>query len=83
MGTLALGLGLAASLITGAWAAEVSGKIQTVNAADRAVVLDDGTKLWLAEGLQIEGLKEGARVKVSYEERDGKRLDTVRTVDAP
>jgi hypothetical protein len=74
---LALGLAFVLSLITGAWAAEVSGKIQTVNAADRAVVLEDGTKLWLAEGVQIEGLKEGARVKVSYEERDGKMVATM------
>jgi ferric-dicitrate binding protein FerR (iron transport regulator) len=73
---VALGLAFALSLITGAWAAEMSGKIQTVNASDRAVVLDDGTTLWLAEGVQIEGLKEGARVKVSYEQRDGKMVAT-------
>jgi hypothetical protein len=70
---VALGLAFALSLITGAWAAEMSGKIQTVNASDRAVVLDDGTTLWLAEGVQIEGLKEGARVKVTQHPRGGER----------
>jgi len=55
-------------------AAETSGKIQSIDPSDRAVVLDDGTKLWMAEGLPIDALKEGARIKASYEERDGKNV---------
>jgi len=39
-------------------------------------VLEDGTRLWIAEGLQMDTLKEGARVKASYEERDGRNVVT-------
>ena len=62
--------------VAGAWAEEVSGKIQTINAPERVVVLEDGTQLWLAEGLPMEMLKEGSRVKAIYEERDGKKVAT-------
>jgi uncharacterized protein DUF1344 len=59
-----------------AWAAEIEGKIQSIETFDRALVLDDGTRLFLAEGLTMDALKEGARVKASYEDRDGKRVVT-------
>lgn len=62
--------------VAGAWAAEIEGKIQKVDLADRMFVLEDGTQLWLAEGLQVDTLKEGASVKASYEERDGKKIAT-------
>jgi hypothetical protein len=56
----------------GAWAADLEGKIQTIVIADRMVVLEDGKQVWIAEGVSMEELKEGAQVKVAYEERDGK-----------
>lgn len=71
--TLALLLAVA---VVGAWAADVQGKIQQVNPGDRMVVLEDGTKLWIAEGLPMDDLKEGTSVKASYEERDGKNIVT-------
>jgi uncharacterized protein DUF1344 len=71
--TLALLLGLG---IAGAWAEEVSGKIQSVDPADRTIVLDDGSKIWVAEGIPMDDLKEGKSVKASYEERDGKKVAT-------
>lgn len=74
-----LGIALAVLLavsVAGAWAADVTGKIQTFETSDRMLVLDDGTKLWIAEGLAIDSLKEGAKVKASYEERDGKNVVT-------
>jgi hypothetical protein len=64
----------------GAWAAEIEGKIQSVDQGDRVIVLEDGTKLWVAEGTPMDGLKEGAKVKASYEERDGKNVTTTVTV---
>jgi len=70
---LALLLGIAAGA---AWAADVEGKIQRVDPGDRVIVLEDGTRLWIAEGLQMDTLKEGARVKASYEERDGRNVVT-------
>jgi hypothetical protein len=60
----------------GAWGADLEGKVQTIVIADRMVVLDDGKEVWMAEGLSIEDLKEGAEIKVVYEERDGKLVAT-------
>ena len=59
-----------------AGAAEVEGKIQSIDSGDRMFVLEDGTKLWVAEGLSMDALKPGAKVKASYEERDGKNVTT-------
>jgi hypothetical protein len=58
------------------WAAEIEGKIQTVDASDRSIVLSNGTKLSVAEGVSLDMLKEGTDVKVAYEERDGKNVAT-------
>jgi Cu/Ag efflux protein CusF len=64
-------------------AAEMEGKIQTVDTAGKQMVLDDGTKLTWSEDTKIsvkgqegklEDLKEGAKVKASYEEKDGKNV---------
>lgn len=74
-----LGVALAMLLIVsagGVWAGEVGGKIQKVDAADRMFVLEDGTQLWMAEGLSMDALKEGAAVKAAYDERDGKKIVT-------
>ena len=74
-----LGIALAGVLAlgtTGAWADDVAGKIQSIDATERAIVLEDGSKIWLAEGVSMEALKEGAVVKASYEERDGKKVAT-------
>jgi len=59
-----------------AWAGEMEGKIQAVDASDRSIVLSDGTKLSVAEGVSLDMLKEGTDVKVAYEERDGKNVAT-------
>ncbi len=68
---LLLGLGLA-----GASAEEVSGKIKSVDPAQRAIVLEDGTMIWVAEGVPMDKLQEGKSVKASYEEREGKKVAT-------
>jgi hypothetical protein len=77
MKTLGLALTLLLTLaVAGAWAADVEGKIQQVNTTDRMIVLDDGTQLYLAEGVPTDNLREGAKVKASYEEREGKKVVT-------
>ena len=58
----------------GAWAGETEGRIQSVDPGERVVVLEDGTKLWVAEGLSLDSLREGARIRAAYEERDGKNI---------
>lgn len=62
--------------VAGAWAEEIQGKIKAVDVAERAFSLEDGTQLWMAEGLPLDTLKEGASVKAAYEERDGKKIVT-------
>jgi hypothetical protein len=61
-----------------AMAAEIEGKIQSVDPAAKAMVLEDGTKLVWDDSTTLSGgqdnLKEGAKVKASYEEKDGKNL---------
>jgi len=66
-----LGLGVAS-----AWAQDLRGKIQQIDPAERVIVLDDGTKLKVAEGVSMENLKEGDSVKASYKERDGQKVLT-------
>jgi len=70
---VALALTFAAAPV---WAEEISGKIQRVDTSDRSIVLEDGTQLWLAESVSTTDLKEGATVKASYEEKDGKKVVT-------
>ena len=60
----------------GAWAEQVQGKVQTVDSSERTIVLEDGTKIWVAEGVSMDNVKEGTAVKASYEERDGKKIAT-------
>ena len=63
--------------VAGAWAAEVEGKIQTLDTSDRTMVLDNGMRVTVADGVAIEGLREGSEVKVTFEERDGKNVATI------
>ncbi len=75
--TLALGLGVAAGV---AWGAEYLGTVKTIDQGQRTVVLSDGTQLWLIPGLSLDLFGQGKRIKVVYDERDGKKW--VRSVEA-
>jgi len=57
-------------------AEEIQGKIKSLDTTDRVFALEDGTQIWVAEGLSMGTLKEGASVKASYEERDGRKVAT-------
>ena len=59
-----------------AFGADMEGKIQSVNAADRTITLDNGTTIWLGESVQVDAMKQGADVKVMYEQKDGKPVAT-------
>lgn len=61
--------------VTPVLAGEKEGKVQTINAVERSITLDDGTKVWLGQDVTAE-VKEGDLVKVMYEERDGKNVAT-------
>jgi Protein of unknown function (DUF1344) len=73
---LGIAVALVLALSAGAFAADVEGKIQSVDTSDRVIVLDNGDKLWIADGVAMDKLKEGANVKASYEQRDGKNVVT-------
>jgi hypothetical protein len=61
-----------------AYAADVQGKIKSVDPSGRMVTLDDGTMLTIPPALKIEkqALKPGANVKASYQEKDGQKVAT-------
>ena len=73
---MGLAVAVVLALSMAAWAGELEGKIQKIDPADRMFVLEDGTQVWVAEGVPMDKLKEGATVKASYEERDGKKIAT-------
>jgi Protein of unknown function (DUF1344) len=62
-----------------ALAADMEGKVQAVDTSERTLTLENGTKVWLSEGVAIEGIKEGSEVTVSYEDKDGKPVATTVT----
>jgi hypothetical protein len=59
-----------------AWAADVQGKIQSVDPNGNVVTLDDGTQIVIPSTFTVEksALKPGVNVKVSYDEKDGQKL---------
>jgi Cu/Ag efflux protein CusF len=59
-----------------AFAADVEGKIKSVDTSEKSFTLEDGTKVWIGDSVAIDKLKEGADVKASYEEKDGKNMAT-------
>ena len=72
--TLLVALLLAASV---AWAAgnEVQGKVKSWDSAAGTVTLEDGTTLSVPASIKERAdIKEGATVKASFEERDGKKV---------
>jgi hypothetical protein len=71
-GALALTLALTAA----AAAADVEGKIKTLDSTEKSFVLEDGTKVWLGDGVSMDNLKEGSDVKASYDEKDGRNVAT-------
>ena len=62
--------------VGGVWAEEIQGKIKSLDTSERVFALEDGTEIWVAEGLSMGTLRKGALVKASYEERDGKKVAT-------
>lgn len=73
---ITVGLMIIVASAVAASAADVEGKIQSIDAGERTITLDNGTKVWISDGMSTDNLKEGAEVKVSYEEKDGKNVAT-------
>jgi hypothetical protein len=56
------------AFIGAAYAATVEGVVQSVDPATRTITLQDGTAVVAAEGVAIDALAAGAKVKVTLEE---------------
>ena len=65
---------------TVAWGGEQWGTVKSVDQSQKRIVLSDGSQFWLLPGLSLDLLAEGKRVKVVYDEREGKKW--VRSVEA-
>jgi Cu/Ag efflux protein CusF len=57
-----------AALTASAFAGEVTGQVQSVDAATRTITLADGTTYTAAEGVSLEGLAAGDNVTVTFED---------------
>jgi len=71
----ALGLALALTLVLSLSAAaeQAKGTIYSMNPADRSIVLDNGTRLWISEG-QFADLSLGTQVQAAYEMKGDKNI---------
>lgn len=65
---------LAATLSTAAFARTVTSTIASVDAKGDAITLADGKTLNLPEGIEVETLKAGEKVVVTYSTNSGKSL---------
>lgn len=70
--------GVGGSETLGAQERDIQGTIRSVDPDGGVVVLEDGTRLTIPASLRPhrDALKEGATVKVSYEERGGEKVVT-------
>ncbi len=55
---------------------EMEGKVQAIDSTERTITFDNGTKVWLGDAVQLQTLTEGAEIRLSYEDRDGKPVAT-------
>lgn len=71
------------AMVGSVFAAEMEGTIQSIDTASKELALDNGSKIVLddATTISVEGkegkledLKEGTKVKASFEEKDGKNV---------
>jgi Cu/Ag efflux protein CusF len=79
MRKLTLAAATAAALLAGvslAGAAEVTGVIKSIDAANNAITLDNGKTYKLSESIKPADWKEGDKVKVTYDEANGQMTVT-------
>jgi len=61
-------LAASAAFIVAAYAGEVEGTVQSVDASSRTITLDDGSSYVAAEGIEIVALAPGSKVKVTFDD---------------
>jgi hypothetical protein len=57
-------------------AEDAKGIVEQISADHMWLILKDGTRFSLAEGIDLEGIKAGEEVTVSYEMKDGQKVAT-------
>jgi Cu/Ag efflux protein CusF len=71
------------AIVGSGFAAEMEGTIRSIDTSSKELALDNGSKIVLDDATMIsvegkegklEDLKEGAKVKASFEEKDGKNV---------
>jgi Protein of unknown function (DUF1344) len=73
-------LAATAALVSAAFAGEIDGVVKTYDEATKTVTLEDGSAYVLAEGVVVEGVVAGAKVKVVFD--DATKAATAVTVAA-
>ena len=73
-------LAATAALVSAAFAGEIEGVVKTYDEATKTVTLEDGSAYVLAEGVVVEGVVAGAKVKVVFD--DATKAATAVTVAA-
>ena len=72
----ALAIAAVVTVPAAAWAEEKEGKITKWESSSRTVTFDDGSTYQFNETVKTETIKEGSRIKVTYDEKDGKYTAT-------
>ncbi|MBK8457293.1 MAG: DUF1344 domain-containing protein [Phyllobacteriaceae bacterium] len=57
-----------AAMLAAAIAAEMEGVVKAVDAAARKVVLEDSSELAVADGVVLDGIEAGAKVKITVDD---------------
>lgn len=57
-----------AAFISVAFAGEIEGVVKAFDAATKTITLEDGSAYVLAEGVAVDGLAAGAKVKVTFDD---------------
>jgi Cu/Ag efflux protein CusF len=61
---------------TAAWAADMEGTVKIIKINERVMTLSDGTQLYWTDKVQVQNIKEGTKIKATYEPQDGKLVLT-------
>jgi len=62
---------------TVAWADHKEGTVKLIQVNERVITLSDGTQMIWTEAYQVpQDIKEGAKVRATYEPKDGKMVLT-------
>jgi Protein of unknown function (DUF1344) len=68
MNKILASLAASAAFISMAFAGEIEGVVKSFDEATKTITLEDGSAYVLAEGVAVDGLAAGAKVKVTFDD---------------